>query len=187
MDLDVYYSGILAGETVAFSRWMAGAEPQIRRSLASFAALVDTEAVVQEALLRVWQVVGRFEPDGRDNGLLRLGVRIARNLAISELRKSRTRGADLDELERRLNEAEVQGSPPDPHLRRLIHACRDKLPDKPAAALRARLEGSGEADATLAETLGMRKNTFLQNFTRARQLLRTCLEAQGVHLQGEWV
>lgn len=188
MDLDVHYLGIVAGDTAAFAHWMAGAEPQLRRSLSSFATVVDTEAVVQEALLRVWQVVGRFEPDGRANGLLRLSVRIARNLAISEVRRSKTRGADLDELERRLDEQEVQGSSPDPHLRRLIAICRDKLPNKPAAALSARLDGQGQApDATLAERLGMTKNTFLQNFTRARRLLKDCLREQGVDLEREWV
>ena len=37
-----------------------------------------------------------------------------------------------------------------------------------------------------AERLGMRLNTFLQNFTRARKLLADCLERQGVALATEW-
>lgn len=186
MNLDVYLSAIVAGDPDAFARWMARAEPDLRRSLTSFAGVVDTEAALQEALLRVWQVAPRFEPDGKDNGLFRLAVRICRNLAIDEVRRSRTRGADLDELERRLDAHEVTGGAPDPHLRRLIQDCRDKLPNKPAQALSARLESSGgEPDAALAARLGMKKNTFLQNFTRARKLLRECLEGQGVDLEGE--
>ena len=58
---------------------------------ASFAAVVDVEAVLQESLLRVWQVAPRFDADGGPNGLLRLAIRIARNLAVSELRRTRTR------------------------------------------------------------------------------------------------
>ena len=41
-------AAIVAGDPEAFGSWVAGAEPRIRRSLGSFAALVDTEAVVQE-------------------------------------------------------------------------------------------------------------------------------------------
>jgi RNA polymerase sigma-70 factor (ECF subfamily) len=36
--------------------------------------------------------------------------------------------------------------------------------------------------ATLAERLGMRLNTFLQNVTRARKLLVECLERRHVDL-----
>jgi RNA polymerase sigma-70 factor (ECF subfamily) len=37
----------------------------------------------------------------------------------------------------------------------------------------------------LAERLGMRLNTFLQNFTRARKLLAECLEKRKVDLAVE--
>jgi RNA polymerase sigma-70 factor (ECF subfamily) len=47
--------------------------------------------------------------------------------------------------------------------------------------LHARLESAGvEPDDALAERLGMRKNTFLQNFTRARKLLAECLARRGI-------
>ncbi|MCZ7684030.1 MAG: hypothetical protein M5U28_36765 [Sandaracinaceae bacterium] len=78
---------IAAGDADVFATWMAGAEPALRAGLRRFAAHVDTEAVLQETLLRVWQVAPRFVPDGRPDGLLRLGHRIARNLAVSEIRK----------------------------------------------------------------------------------------------------
>src|SRR5688572_20626218 len=89
MNLDVHLPDIVARDTHAFGAWMAGAEMPIRESLRSFARVIDVEAVLQEALLRVWQVAPRFVPDGAPNGLLRLGVRIARNLAISEVRRTK--------------------------------------------------------------------------------------------------
>ena len=65
----------------------------------------------------------------------------------------------------------------------VVEKNREKLPDKPAHALDARLRSGGsEPDAKLAEELGMKKNTFLQNFTRARQLLVDCLKRKGIAL-----
>ncbi|HVV86948.1 MAG TPA: sigma factor, partial [Kofleriaceae bacterium] len=89
IDLDAHLPAIVAGETAAFGRWLAGAEPGVRDSLRSFARVIDVEAVLQEALLRVWQVAPRVNLDGRPNALLRLAHRIAKNLAIDELRRAR--------------------------------------------------------------------------------------------------
>ena len=179
IDLDVHHAAIVTGDTLAFGRWMAGAEDRVRLSLRSFASVVDVEAVLQEALLRVWQVAPRFEPDGRPNGLLRLGVRIARNLAVSEVR--RTRATPVEDLE-----PEVEPSEPDPLLRKAIVECREQLPAKPRLALDARLASAGGQDDTeLAESLQMRLNTFLQNFSRARKLLAECLGKRGIAVDQE--
>lgn len=184
MDLDVHLHEIVDGDKLAFARWLGGAERPVRESLRSFAKVIDVEAVLQEALLRVWQVAPRFEPDGRPNGLLRLGVRIARNLAVSEVRRTRATPAEHDDLEA-LAEHAVP-SAPDPMLRRAIEACRDKLPAKPRQALDARLaSGGGHDDTELATGLGMKLNTFLQNFTRARQLLAECLKKTGIVIDEE--
>jgi RNA polymerase sigma-70 factor (ECF subfamily) len=186
MDLDVHLSEITTGDARAFARWLAGAERSMRDSLASFAKVIDVEAVLQEAMLRVWQVAPRFEPDGRENGLLRLGVRIARNLAISEVRRMRATPADAGDLEAALAEITPIAHPPDPILRVAIEACRDKLPPKPRQALDARIASAGGRDDTeLATALGMRLNTFLQNFTRARQLLAECLAKRGIVIDAE--
>src|SRR5688572_24684018 len=166
-DLDEHLAAIQGGDTGAFERWVAAAEATVRLSLRSFAAVVDTEAVLQETLLRVWQVAPRFVSDGRPNGLLRLGVRIARNLAVSERRRTRPDAADPDTLD-----STPDGISPvtaDPFLRRAIERCREKLDGRPAQALEARLAAGGtEPDEVLAARLSMRLNTFLQNFTRAR-------------------
>jgi len=178
---------IAAGDLDAFGHWVAGVESSVRLSLRPFAALVDTEAVLQEAFLRVWQVTHRFEPDGKPNALLRFTVTTARNLAVSELRRASPSAEALDTLERELaREATTSPVTPDPHLREIIQRCREKLPDKPAQALAQRLEDGGRSDdTTLAARLGMSLNTFLQNFTRARKFLAECLKKHGVDLDEE--
>jgi DNA-directed RNA polymerase specialized sigma24 family protein len=187
-DLDVHLPEIQAGDSQAFAAWLTAAEPSLRRGLRGFARQVDVEAVLQEALLRTWQVSPRFEPDGKPNGLLRLAQRIASNLSISEVRRQqRSTPVDPELLAAGIDEeTSYQPTPPDPLLREVIQGCRDKLPPQPKAALAARLEGAGgQHDATLAEGLGMRKNTFLQNITRARKLLLECLRRAGIDLTAE--
>ena len=86
VDLDHLLPDIVAGDHEAYASWLAGAESRVRASLSRFASHVDTEAVLQETLLRTWQVEPRVRHDGRPNALLRLSIRIGRNLAISGLR-----------------------------------------------------------------------------------------------------
>lgn len=183
-DLDTYLPEIAAGDPTAFGRWVAGAEDRVRGSLMSLAAHVDVEAVLQETLLRMWQVAPRVVPDGRPNSLLRLAIRAARNLALSELRKARVRPAVVARFEQLPEPAAVMRGP-DPLLRRVIAACRERLPGKPGAALGARLQGAGRHDRELAQSLGMQLNTFLQNVTRARKLLGECLVEHGVDIDLE--
>jgi RNA polymerase sigma-70 factor (ECF subfamily) len=133
----------------------------------------------------VWQTAPRFTPDGGPNALLRLGARIAQNLAVSELRRLELRATEDGMLERLCEETGAVDArpPPDPLLRRHIEECKDRRPDRPALALTERLgAGGGEQDDQIATRLGMRVNTFLQNFTRARRLLAECLSAHGVDL-----
>jgi RNA polymerase sigma-70 factor (ECF subfamily) len=185
IDLDQHLDGIVAGDPDAFARWVAGAEPRLRDSLRPLAARVDAEAVLQEALLRVWQVAPRFVRDGRPDGLLRLGIRIARNLALDELRRARLELSDEKTIEAALAAAAERtlsdGGPPDPLLRRAIAECRALLRGQPRLALEARLESAGaDSDEALAERLSMRLNTFLQNLSRARKAIAECLRGRGV-------
>jgi RNA polymerase sigma factor (sigma-70 family) len=185
MNLDLYLESIIAGDTSAFAMWMARAEPTVRLSLRSFAAVIDVEAVLQESLLRVWQVAHRFEPDGKPNGLLRFAIRIARNLAVSEVRRTRATPVDASTLADN-EQLATETRDPDPMLRAAIAECRDKLPQKPRQALDARLAAGGtREDIEIAESLAMRLNTFLQNFTRARQMLADCLRKKGVDIDQE--
>lgn len=189
-DLDEWLERIVERDVEAFGEWMRGAEPRIRASLRSFAAGVDVEAVVQDTLLRVWQVAPRVVADGRPNGLLRLGIRIGRNLAVSELRRRRHETMDIDALERAAvasGLAAVEPGPaPDPLLRQRIEDCIGRLPRQPGRALARRLSSAGsQADAALAAAVGMRVNTFLQNIARARKLVAECLARHGIDLVRE--
>jgi RNA polymerase sigma-70 factor (ECF subfamily) len=183
--LDPLFPAIAAGDASAFARWLAGAERRLRDSLRSFAARVDTEAVLQETLIRVWQVAPRLVSDGKPEVLLRFGIRVARNLAVSELRRNRLDPVEIEVLERAARDYEQNPPGPDraadPALEQAIEDCRRQLPSRPAAALAARLENAGEEpDAHLAARLGMRTNTFLQNFSRARRFLADCLRRRGI-------
>jgi len=179
---DALLPAIASGDLQAFASWLGSAEPRIRASLSRFAAVVDTEAVLQEALLRVWQVAPRAELDDKGDSLLRLGVQIARNLAVDHVRRSRR--AERAALEHSTEDDFVLATAtPDPLLREVIHGCVEQLPPKPARALTCRLQSRGAApDETLAESLGMQLNTFLKNFGRARKLLLECLAKAGVEL-----
>jgi RNA polymerase sigma-70 factor (ECF subfamily) len=145
---------------------------------------------VQETLLRVWQAAPRVVPDGRENALLRLAIRIGRNFAVSQLRRRRLEPELIEALEAEAQAHEDSAlAPPrprDPLLGRRLAECLRRLPRQPGRALAARLDGGGlQPDEALADGLGMRRNTFLQNITRARKLLAECLERHGVDLAVE--
>ncbi|MDP1827296.1 MAG: RNA polymerase sigma factor [Archangium sp.] len=177
---------MVSGDAHAFARWASSVEQPLRSALRPFATSVDTEAVLQETLLRIWQVVPRFTHDGRPNALLRFAMRTARNVAVTEWRRQ-GRADQQEALEQHLSaEATIAPITPDPHLREHIGRCKDKLPGQPKVALEQRLAADGTIDdTTLATRLGMSLNTFLQNFTRARKFLKECLEKAGIHLDGE--
>jgi RNA polymerase sigma-70 factor (ECF subfamily) len=177
VDLDVHLPLVSAGDPEAFASWVAGAEPSLRASLASFASVVDTEAVLQEALLRVWQVAPRCVPDGKPNALFRLAFRITRNLALSEARRAR---ALVEPSEERFGESDPR--PVDPMLRRALLECHEHLPKQPRLVFDARIASAPEPDVEIAARLGMKLNTFLQNFGRARKLLAECLDKKGIAL-----
>jgi len=199
IDLDPYLPLIAAGDENAFAGWLAGAERPLRLSLRRFAAAADTEAVLQETLLRIWLVAARCEPDGQPNSLLRFARRIAANLALDDIRRRRGGaghggaghgGAGRGGTERGGTEP-VQvppeddppdpTPPPDPLLRKRVDDCLGKLPRAPRRAIQMRIDAAGgERDASLAAHLGMRLNTFLQNVTRARRLLEQCLAKSGI-------
>jgi RNA polymerase sigma-70 factor (ECF subfamily) len=178
LDLDQHLPGIVVGDHDAFGRWVAGAEHALRATLRSFAASVDVEVVVQETLLRVWNLAPRVRPDGRPNSLFRWAVTTARHLALSELRGRERAEPDPPE-------PAVEPCEPDPLLRKLVHLCLELLPPQPRQAIRARMEGRGGADdRALARKLSMKLNTFLQNVTRARHQLVQCLGSKGVDVEG---
>src|SRR5688572_25344408 len=128
---DREFAAIARGDSSAFARWLSAVEPELRRSLRPLARAVDAEAVLQEALLRIWQVAPKVTLDGRPNALLRLAVTTAKNLALSELRRARP---DLpgDELIARVQLTEQVDTSTDPLLRKHLIDCREKLPRQPS-------------------------------------------------------
>ena len=189
IDLDPYHPLIAAGDQEAFAGWLAGAERPLRLSLRRFAAAADTEAVLQETLMRIWMVAARCEPDGRPNSLLRFARRIAVNLALDDIRRRRggpghggaTHGVAAIDDSAAIDDLPDPAPPPDPLLRKRVDDCLAKLPRAPRRAIQMRIDAAGgERDASLAAHLGMRLNTFLQNVTRARRLLAACLERSGI-------
>ena len=178
VDHDHWLDGIARGDADAFASWLAAVERPLRVSLRSFAAHVDCESIVQETLLRCWRLAGSHRRDGKPNGLLRLALRIARNLAIDETRRRRP-------LEPLAHDAPLEANAPgaDPLLREAIRGCLEALAGKPREALHARLAaGGGSTDATLALGLGVQVNTFLQNVVRARKQVVECLRKRGVSI-----
>jgi len=180
-DSDLELPAIRRGDAEAFARWLVGAEPPLRASLRKFATVVDSEAVLQEALLRVWQVAPQCAGDGRPHALLRLAMRIVQNLAISEARRHRLLPTAVgDELP---EPAIEPANAPDDAVRAAVANCLAKLPPQPATAITLRLADEGRSsDRELAFGAKMTTNTFLQNVTRARKLLAECLQRAGVDL-----
>jgi len=182
--LDELFQLARIGESEAFAEWMGMVEIPLRRNLRRFSRAVDVEVVVQETLMRMWLVAcdpGRVL-EGRDASL-RFAFRVARNVALEEIRRCRfDRLVDLENLED-LPEGSYDPEPCDPALARVIADCFKCLPDKPRSALAARLEGDCTPDRVLAERLRMKLNTFLQNIVRARRAMEKCLEGRGVRLK----
>ena len=124
------------------------------------------------------------ELEGADASV-RYVLRMARNLAISEVRRGkRTQLVPPEAFEE--NEAlEVVDVLEARELRAALEACRERLPARPREAFDARMEHAGELDdRDLAGLAGMVVNTFHKNLSRARTLLVSCLERHGISLAG---
>ncbi len=180
---DLAFGRARLGDRAAFAEWMGMVELPLRRSLRCYARAIDVEVVIQETFLRMWLfALDRSRALTGENATLKFAFRMARNVALEEMRRYRQdRFVALDSLDG-LPEGQVDPVPPDPALRRAIEDCLEHLPSKPRTALSARLHGGQRPDRELAERVRMKANTFLQNIVRARRFLRACLEKRGVHL-----
>src|SRR5205085_3994481 len=79
---------IASRDAAAFTRWFARCEIPLKRSLGTFAGLVDVESVAQDAAFKVWENAAHITPDGRPGFLLRWGKTVALNEARSKIRRS---------------------------------------------------------------------------------------------------
>ena len=178
--IDDRFAAAVAGDSRAFAEWVGRVERPIRDALRPFARAADTEAIVQETLLRMWHFArDRGATLTGENASLRFAIGMARNLARNEARRlGRVRHLPPEDLP----EPEVTPEPgTDPALLRVLRECLAVLGGRPRDALIARLEyGADLPDARVAQLLRMTLNTFLQNIVRARRLLRDCLLRKGV-------
>ncbi len=172
---------------MAFAEWMGRVERPIRASLVRFARAVDSEVVMQETFLRMWLMATKSPKvlEG-EHASLRMALAVARNVAREELRRARPGTyVPLDDLED-APELTVDPAPgPDPGLARAIRDCMERIPDRLRIAIELRVaQGHASSDRDLAQTLGLKLNTFLQHIVRARRSLAECLRRKGVELAG---
>lgn len=170
------------GDEEAFAHWLSLVEIPLRRRLAPFARAVDEEGVLQETLHRVWIfALDRGHTLTGENASLRWALCVALNVARNEARRFGREDILPPEL---LPDSVVHPEPPtDPALARIIRRCLEALPRRPREALQARLErGHLLDDRALAQALGLKRNTFLQNVVRGRRQLSACLEENGAPL-----
>ena len=181
-EVDTLFARARAADSAAFVDWVGSVELPIRLSLRRFARAVDVESTLQETFLRMWVLAQDSDRtlEGEDASV-RFAIRMARNLALAEARRL---GKETLLPPEDLPEIAVPPDPTlDPGLMLAIRECVEKLSKKPFQALHARLQwGAMLLDRELAERVGMTLNTFLQNITRARKLVLSCLERRGIPL-----
>jgi DNA-directed RNA polymerase specialized sigma24 family protein len=181
-EADQLFLGIRGGNRYAFAQWLSMVEAPLRRSLHRYARDLDTEVILQETLTRMWMIGARGKDLEGENASLLLAFGVMRNVRREEERRLRLAGQrDGGRPEDHPDAATYNPELPDAGLRRAIARCFEKLPGRPRKAMKARLKGS-TPDRDLAEGLGMKLNTFLQNIVRARKSLARCLEESGVRL-----
>lgn len=177
---DMMFEEVRNGSREAFASWLRLVERPLRDSLRGFARQVDTEAVLQEGMMRMWVIAPTLELSGPDASV-RYARRMLRNLAISWVRKHRreVQGEVPD-----LPDPSGTDPVPDMVLRKAVETCLSLLKARPRNAIMERLRDQGAShDRDLAERAGMTLNTFLQNVVRARRFLRDCLRSNGVSLE----
>ena len=180
---DLLFERARRGDVGAFADWMALVEHPVRGSLRRFARAIDVESALQETFLRMWIASQDHERTFTgENASLRFTLRVARNVALEEVRRAKLDHlVALDDLDPS-SEPSIDPAPPsDPGLMSAIKDCVSRLRGKPRDALLTRLTRGHEMhDRDVAASLGMAVNTFLQNVVRARKLVAACLEGKGL-------
>jgi DNA-directed RNA polymerase specialized sigma24 family protein len=182
-EIDRLWELVCIGDRVGTGDWMGRVERPIRAALRPYARAVDTEAITQETLLRMW---GFAQDDGfeltGENASLRYAIRVAQGLARNDARK---RGRAVLLPPEDMPEIAVQPDEPlSPAFVKAVAECWELVTGKPRMAIAARMSwGAARPDRETAEALSMTTNTFLQNVVRARRQLAGCLAGKGIDLK----
>ncbi|MFO7639304.1 MAG: sigma-70 family RNA polymerase sigma factor [bacterium] len=167
------------GDTTAFDELMIRYNHAVYRLAWSFVRNhADAEDVSQEAFIRAWRAIGRFDPKYRFYTWLH---RITVNLCMNHFRRQKR--ANLVPLPGGEPGSEWQDMPDpnsgveDGELRRALDKALNELPDDQRAVLllRAREELSYEE---ISQALGIPVGTVMSRLSRARGRLRGLLKEQ---------
>ena len=169
------HGAIVGRNQDAFKDWFKRCEIPLKRSLQSFAELVDVESVVQDTGFKVWQHASKITPDGRPRFLLRWAKTVALNDARTKIRRSDHRPDRWEPL----TEEEVDkriSPPPDSFFLERVKRCLERLQPHQQRAFLARLgDGGARRDRELAQSIDMGFDAFRQNLSRGRKALVQCL------------
>ena len=167
-------AAIAEGDEAAFAALMRNLAPALLRfARATLAASpAEAEEVVQEALVRLWQQAGTWQPDGRISTWLH---RVAYRLCIDRLRRRRP-SVDIDTVE-----AEIADPAPLPGARlaqledaRAVQAAVAALPERQRAAIvLCHYQGLSQAEA--AAIMGIGEEAYESLLARGRRRLRIVL------------
>ncbi len=170
-------AAIANGDEAAFARVVRDVAPVLLRFARATLTTSPAEAeeVVQEALVRLWQQAGSWQPEGRIATWLH---RVAYRLCIDRLRRLRP-SVDIDDMESDL----VDPTPlPITRLMRLenvraVQAAVAALPERQRAAIvLCHYQGLNQMEA--AAVMGIGEEAYKSLLARGRRRLRAALTGQ---------
>jgi RNA polymerase sigma-70 factor (ECF subfamily) len=140
----------------------------------------DAEEVVQEAFVRAYTHLAEYDPAYR---FYTWTFRIARNLALNRLRRRRVWGfvsfSGMRETENLAARENPGAAVENRELAEALAACLATLPPDQRECFRLRHE-EDFSYAEIAEILGIPIGTVMSRLSRAREKMRSCLQARGV-------
>jgi RNA polymerase sigma-70 factor (ECF subfamily) len=167
-------AAVASGDDAAFARLVGAETPRLLRFARSIltASPAEAEEVVQEALIRLWQYAGDWQPNGRVSTWLH---QVVYRLCIDNIRRRRP-SVDIGTLEGDLEDE----SPLADHRMvradevRIVQAAIERLPDRQRIALvLCHYQELGQAEA--AAVMGIGESAYESLLARARRHLRVWL------------
>lgn len=135
----------------------------------------EAEDIAQEALLRLWNNAGKWQPG---NAIAAWLTTVATNLCRDRLR--RTRRLSREEAPEREDQAPLADrSLVEEEMARAVRECIGELPERARTAV-VLTYYEAQPNRTVAELLEMKLKAFESMLLRARQLLQGCVEGKGV-------